>query len=173
MSEFNQAFFETIYFKNYDRLYTAFLKKTRSDIIAQELTQLAFVKVWEYRHSYSFDLSPELQLNRKAKLVYIDWLRKEAYQRKLAKKMQAFSIAETPAKNLEISDALHAAIDQLPPVRKKVFTLAYVEGFSQKEIAESLGISVKTVDAHIQKALKQLRKNLGWLAILAVLSLVP
>jgi|HigsolmetaAR201D_1030396.scaffolds.fasta_scaffold01529_9 DNA-directed RNA polymerase specialized sigma subunit, sigma24 homolog len=53
MSEFDQAYFETIYFENYDRLYTAFLKRTGSDIIAQELTQLTFIKLWQYRHSYS------------------------------------------------------------------------------------------------------------------------
>lgn len=171
MSEFNQAFFETIYFENYDRLYSAFLKKTGSDIAAQELTQLTFIKVWEYRHSYNFDLSPELQLNRKAKLIFIDWLRKEAHLRKLAGKLQTFSVSENPSNKIELSDALQTAIKQLPPVRKRVFTLAYIDGLSQKEIAESLGISVKTVDAHVQKALKQLRKNLSWIAILAVLSL--
>jgi len=170
MSEFDQAYFETIYFENYDRLYTAFLKRTGSDIIAQELTQLTFIKLWQYRHSYSFELSAILQLNRKAKQVFIDWLRKEAHQRKLIAQLKEYVIPEYPTSKIELSDTLKLAIQKLPPVRKKVFTLAYIEGFSQKEIAESLGISVKTVDAHIQKALKQLRKNLCWIAILTVLS---
>ncbi len=51
-------------------------------------------------------------------------------------------------------------ISGLPPERQKVFKLSRFEGMKYKEIAEELGISVKTVEAQMGKSLKYLRKNL-------------
>ncbi|MGJ7029598.1 RNA polymerase sigma factor [Niabella hirudinis] len=170
MNGFDASFFESVFYQNYDRLYSGFFKKTRSEAIAQELTQLSFIKFWEYRASFTADLPTELQLNRKAKLVYIDWLRKEAHQRRIAAELSKHSNAGQTSNSFELTHTLQIALDKLPPIRKKVFTLAYVEGFSYKEIAGDLGISVKTVDAHIQKALKQLRKMLAFYAVLSLIT---
>lgn len=170
MNQFDIAFFESIFFKYYDRIYSGFIRKTGSDATAQDLTQLTFVKFWETRAYYTFDLPVELQLNRKAKLVFIDWLRKEAHQRKLATELKTFAIGHVRINKFEITNTLHVAIDQLPPACKKIFILAYLEGLSHKEIASSLGISVKTVDAHIFKALQRLRKILALCVVLAVIT---
>jgi len=161
------AFFESIYYQHYDKLFTAFWKKTHSEVVAQELTQITFIKLWEYRHSFSLNLSAELQINRKAKLVWIDWLRKESHIRAYRSYLTTLPKSASIQSQLEYSDSLNLAIDQLSPMRKKVFVMAYVEGFTYKEISEQLNISVKTVDAHLQSALKQLRASIGWLSILA------
>lgn len=58
----------------------------------------------------------------------------------------------------------------LSPVRRKVFVLSKIEGYTYKEIAASLHISIKTVDNHIAQALKQLRaSNLLMLVIYAII----
>lgn len=170
MQVFDEEYFKIIFGQYYDKIYTGFFRKTSSAVISQDLTQITFIKFWEYRHSYTFDLPAGLQLNRKAKQVLIDWLRKEAYQRRLIKEMEEFSLDESHLNKLELTDTLRTAIDQIPPMRKKVFTLAYVDGFSHKEIAARLNISVKTVDNHVLKALQQLRKILALYAILAIIS---
>lgn len=133
------------------------------------MAQLTFIKLWEYRERFSFELPELLQLNRKAKQVFIDWLRKEAHLRKLAEEIKATSTTETITK-LELTDTIKKGLERLPPTRKKVFSMAYVEGFSHKEIASKLGISVKTVDAHVMNALKDLRKYLAFLTILGFIS---
>ncbi|UZJ66428.1 sigma-70 family RNA polymerase sigma factor [Sphingobacterium sp. KU25419] len=66
----------------------------------------------------------------------------------------------------DLKEELNLAIDKLPPARKKVFIMAYLEGYSHKEIAEELNISVKTVDAHVLKSLQQLRKLLALTSLL-------
>lgn len=48
-------------------------------------------------------------------------------------------------------ERLARALDLLPPKCRKVLWLRRVEGLSQKEVAERLGVSVKTVEQHVSK----------------------
>jgi RNA polymerase sigma-70 factor (ECF subfamily) len=58
----------------------------------------------------------------------------------------------------ELKTKLYAAIDQLPEQCRKVFEMSRFEELKQQEIADKLGISIKTVKNHITIALKQLSK---------------
>ena len=66
----------------------------------------------------------------------------------------------------DLKDSLNQAIDQLSPMRKEVFNLAYIEGYSHKEIAEKLNVSVRTVETHVYKSVQQLRKILALIFIM-------
>jgi RNA polymerase sigma-70 factor (family 1) len=70
----------------------------------------------------------------------------------------------------ELYQRLDLEIKLLPPQCQRVFILSRFEGKKQREIAEDLGISVKAVEAHIQRALLRLKKvvNLGMLVWLTV-----
>ena len=57
-------------------------------------------------------------------------------------------------------NALYAAIDSLPEKCRVVFNLSRFEELSHKQIAEQLGISTKTIENQITKALKILREAL-------------
>lgn len=170
MQVLTEAYFKEIFFAHYDKIFSGFFKRTGSESIAQDLTQITFIKIWEYRSSFNFELPVELQVNRKAKLVFIDWLRKEAYQRKLMHELKQHTLPVEKHDKFELTDRLQSALSELPPVRKKVFTMAYIDGFSHKDIADTLHISVKTVDNHISKALSQLRKILAYQAVFAIIS---
>ena len=50
-------------------------------------------------------------------------------------------------------DLLCQAIRELPPKCQRAFVLRRVYGYSQKEIAEEMGISVKTVEIHLTRAI--------------------
>jgi RNA polymerase sigma-70 factor (ECF subfamily) len=64
----------------------------------------------------------------------------------------------------EIRDALTAAIAELPPGCREVFQLSRGQGLRYAEIASSLGISIKTVESQMGKALRHLRVRLAeWL----------
>ncbi len=54
---------------------------------------------------------------------------------------------------------LWTAIDHLPTERKKIFLLSKRDGLTYQEIATELGISIKTVEHQISKALKTLRET--------------
>jgi RNA polymerase sigma-70 factor (ECF subfamily) len=68
----------------------------------------------------------------------------------------------------ELRTTLREAIDELPGKCKIIFRLSYLHDMKNKEIAEAMGISLRTVEAHIYKALKTLRARLDhlWLPLL-------
>lgn len=69
----------------------------------------------------------------------------------------------------ELRKELFDAINELPDKCKMVFKLSYMHDMKNKEIAETLGISLRTVEAHMYKALKQLRDRLGYLKLMTAL----
>ncbi len=166
ITQIDETGFKIIFYEYYDTLYSGFYKKTQSDIVSQDLVQLTFIRFWKYRESFNQEISIEMQLFRKGKQCYIDWLRKEARNREMMDNLRYHQTIPMEELSIDLKDSLIHAINKLPEVRQKVFHLAYIEGYSHKEIASQLGISVRTVDTHIYKALKQLRKILAFIFIL-------
>ena len=58
----------------------------------------------------------------------------------------------------ELRDLLNKAIELLPPKRQMVFKLIKDEGMSQKEVADLMDISIRTVEVHLKLAVKDVRK---------------
>ena len=60
----------------------------------------------------------------------------------------------------DLRTSLEKAISSLPPQRREVFSLSYLEDLSNEEISRLLGLSLSTVENHKYLALKQLREGL-------------
>ena len=148
--------FQEVYEAWHIRVYRYFLKQTNDEFAAKELTQQTFIKLWRYRSSLSLDHSIDQQLFQKARLQFIDWLRKEATYRKHFSHTEIQDLPQYTATE-DVYD-LQQALNILPEKRKRVFELKHIHGYSYKEIAEYLNISIKTVDNHLLKATAQLRK---------------
>ncbi|MDY3105114.1 MAG: RNA polymerase sigma-70 factor [Prevotella sp.] len=71
--------------------------------------------------------------------------------------------------NQELREKIDAAIDDLPDKRRQIFKMSYLHGMSNKEIAQIMDISVRTVEAQLYKALKFLRHRLENLMLLLLM----
>lgn len=69
----------------------------------------------------------------------------------------------------ELRKELSDAINELPDKCRTVFKLSYLHEMKNKDIAEIMGISLRTVEAHMYKALKILRGRLGYLNLILAL----
>ena len=151
------------------KVYTYFTRRTRDNAFAEELTQLTFIKLWDFRHTLTPQYSFDTQLFRIARTTLIDGIRERERRRMLAHSLEANEqeagnlFREAATASLEISNALN----MLPPARKKVFLLNRIHGYSYKQIAGELSISDRTVEKHISLALKQLKKILTLLLFIA------
>ena len=61
----------------------------------------------------------------------------------------------------ELSTVVESILESMPPQRRRIFSMSRKEGLSDAEIAECLGLSVRTVNKHIELALKDIRLKLG------------
>lgn len=69
----------------------------------------------------------------------------------------------------ELRRQLAEAINELPDKCRMVFQLSYLHDMKNKDIAEMMGVSLRTVEAHMYKALKLLRDRLGYLNLILAL----
>lgn len=162
----DHAVFIEVYEQLHARLFRFFLKRVYFHDTAKDLTQQSFIRLWQYRESLSMEHTLEKQVFIIARGLLINHLKKEATQKKLKAEMgRDVPVESVPAGDvlLERASEVNAAIQTLPPVRKRVIILKTFHGFSNKEIAQQLHISVKTVEDHVTKAFRHIRQVIAFL----------
>ena len=143
------------------RLHNFIYSKTGSAYYANEVTQLAFIKLWEHRESLNEEWQLSTQIFRIAKTTLIDVLRKTESERL---KLEGFSKSGSeevtdhlPMETYDVNILLQIITEKMPPMRKKVFSLRIEQQMSYKEISSLLSISLKTVNKHMELALPKVR----------------
>lgn len=165
IKEGNEHAFEQAYKQWRSKGYYYFLRKTESAEDAKDLLQSTFLRLWQYRQSLSPEYSLDQQLFHIARTVFIDHIRKANRQEELklitVNKLEAESLENYQSMAFDAQSRMQKILQTMPAIRKRIFELHKLEGYSYKEIAENLNISEKSVDNHLAKALKQLRKSFG------------
>jgi RNA polymerase sigma-70 factor (ECF subfamily) len=135
---------------------------------AEELVQDVFASIWMRRDTWdATDPLPYLfgavrnlaRNNRRNAGVRSAWSRTAA-----AIAAHEGASAESPAEiceGAELARAVSAAIGRLSPQQRLAFTLSRHHGLSYAEIARTIGVSVKTVETQMGRALKSLRVRLA------------
>lgn len=153
--------FNAIYKQYHQQLYFFIKKKTNSDFLAEEVVQLTFIKLWQGRTTVSDRIDLSLQLFHMARQVMIDELRKEARRTKHEGGSAVTPFTDNLIQAIEAKDLIRLFDNQLsdmPQARRLIFNLSREKGLSHKEIADMMGISIKTVEGHITKVLNQLKQ---------------
>ena len=154
----NKRQFEESYNIYHRKVYAYLYQKTSSTYMAEELVQLTFIKLWNFRHTLNESIPLEPQLFTIARSCLLDFLRQQANQQKM---LNAVKLEVTdhvaPAQDFDANTQVQRLLSILPAVRKRVFLLSRLDGFSNKEIADKLEISIRTVEKHISLAIKQLK----------------
>jgi len=166
--------FDALFHKYSASLYAFALSITRDSFAAEEVTQLVFLKVWEKREQIKEYLSFKSFLFSVAYHETISWLRKEKSEKmRIGEfvRITGFQTSETEqsVEFRDIEGLANQLIQEMPERRKEIFRLSREQGFSNKEIAIRLGISIKTVENQMTSALKYLREKLGKHDILGLL----
>src|ERR1700761_7434696 len=169
IKEGDHAAFIEVYHLLHAKVFRFFLKKVFLHDTAKDLTQQCFIRLWQFRHTLSPDHALEKQIFIIARSLLINHIKKETAQRKaLAGHGKTMTTAVVPASDVlfERVDEVKAAIEALPPVRKRIIILKTFHGFSNKEIAQQMEISVKTVEDHVTKAFRHIRQVIAILTLL-------
>jgi RNA polymerase sigma-70 factor (ECF subfamily) len=132
---------------------------------AEEIVQDTFIMLWEDRCSIRINTSLKSYLLKTVQNKCIDWFR----HKKIVKAHQNYVLEKPPQLSLntdsyllysELNERIENALRLLPDPISEAFRLNRQEGLKYAEIAEISGVSVRTVEVRIGKALHLLRRYL-------------
>ncbi len=155
--------FDILYKRYWKKLLLQALVRLGSTQSAEEVVQTVFINLWRRRRSTELKYSFRTYIT--AALKY-EILRELAQRKERARKeaghlyvVEDNSTAEWLSYE-QLRNSIESEINLLPEKCRLVFRLSREQGLTEREIAQSLSISPKTVQAHMGKALKQLRSSL-------------
>lgn len=170
----DQAAFSVLYDRYRNRIYGYSLKLCGSPEVALDTVQEVFMKIWQ-RHE-ALDPSRPLKsyLFRSARNYVFDYLRKAVHDEKFRKHFlqtfeEGFGASDHQLYTKQLEELRMNAISRLPAQRQLIYKMSKVEGLSNQEIADRLGISVNTVRDQLVKASRFVRAYLHRHADIAML----
>lgn len=135
---------------------------------AEEVVQDVMLELWRRRESIPVPESARAYLIQSTRNRALNHLRRRKVERSgephITATLRSPHQADAFAVEEELDIALRAAVAELPDRCREIFELSRMHALTYTEIAQTLGVSVKTVEAQMGKALKTLRERLApWL----------
>ncbi|HEX2780287.1 MAG TPA: RNA polymerase sigma-70 factor [Gemmatimonadaceae bacterium] len=164
----DQGAFDTLFRAHYAALVRHVEGMLRRRDVAEEVVQDVMLELWRRRETLVVDDSLRAYLYRATRNRALNHLRHEAIVRRsepeLTPDPESRPRGDAELVLEELDAAIKRAVAELPDRCREVFELSRMRGLKYSEIASTLGISVKTVEAQMGKALRLLRASLaGWL----------
>ncbi len=160
----DQQGFSEIYNRYWDKLFAVAYKRLRDNFAAEEVVQNVFVTLWNKRETLDIQMLS----------VYLSAMTRYAVYKALAKEKRKMEVEKAGGDRLYKNVSPDAAIDNkavlefvqklsniLPEKCRLVFVHNKLLDQPLEEVAGIMGISIKTAEAHITKALKIVRSKLG------------
>ncbi len=172
--------FQKVFEQHYNALCNYAYSFLKDESSSEDVVQEVFIRIWEKKQELIQAEAIRFYLFTSVRNNCLTALQKE--KKAAMVELKEYNIADTDAAapmegqpEKDYTAQLAAAMNQLPQKCREVFELSRISKLSYKEIADTLEISVKTVENQIGKALKILRAYLKsqhvFIAILLIISL--
>ena len=157
--------YDAVFLRWYPQVRRFLFTLVKKDALADDLAQSVFMKLWLFRSRLNPTLSLKNYLMVLARNAATDFFRSKYHtlQADLPSPLERTAPERTEqwAEYAETSARIRQAVEEMPAQRREVFKMSRFEQLSSEEIADRLGLSVRTVEKHIQLALRDLRKFLS------------
>lgn len=159
--QWDDVSFEQFFRMHYRRMSVFASRLLKDTILAEDLVQDAFIKLYEKRDKLTIKTTLEGYLLQMIRNSCIDYLRKNKVDLEDLDGVTVIdaSTASSILIQLEYEEAFYEVVKSLPDQCRKIFELSRFEGKTNSEIAETLNISKRTVESQISNALKRLKKE--------------
>ena len=170
LTEGNQEAFRTVFKATYPQVRAFSKGFTKNDADADDIAQQVFIKLWTKRailanvrnfETYLYTITKNTVLNHMAS--------QKAFMVDISDVRNLSTENTSPLEQIEASDLqllIDMTVENMPPQRQAVYKLSRVEGLSNDQIAERLGLQKKTVENHLNLALGEIRKVLKMFILL-------
>lgn len=152
-----------LYIRYHRAMYRYLFVFVKSEEVAKELTSDVFIAIWENRKQLTEIENFNGYIYKIAKFKALNYLRDiklETMDVEDANLDLFFQTRTTPENEYiskETVSLINAAIEELPPKCKLVFKLIREDNMKYRDVAEHLGVSIKTVENHLAAAIKKMR----------------
>jgi RNA polymerase sigma-70 factor (ECF subfamily) len=153
----DELVFEQLFRAWYARLVLFAFKFLSDRQEAENIVQMVFIKYWEKRKELKIE-SLNSYLMTAVRNSCLNELKRRPHFYSVEEQFNLAEEKDEDGYDEELIKKVQDAIDEMPPQRQKIFKMSRFEGVKYKEIAFRLGISPKTVEAQMGKALKTLRE---------------
>lgn len=156
---------EYLFKEYYKNLHRIAYQVVNDNNLADDVVQDVYISIWKSKDSLSINTSIEAYLIKSTVNKAISYLEKnkKKFKVELTEKHEFSKTMHFEPDNFDFElfqQLVYQSLDNLPPKCKAIFILARFENMKYKEIAEHLGISIKTVENQIAIALSKLNKEL-------------
>lgn len=158
---------EAVFRMHYATMCTVVRRIVFAPDVAEELVQDVFFKLWSRREQLAEIDALKTYLYRAARNTALNHLRRQklehAFEERELAKGEPVSLDDVSdgASTGEVERAVRAAIQKLPERCREIFLMSRDGGLTYGQIARELGISIKTVETQMGRALKSLRLSLA------------
>ena len=158
--------FEALFRAYADRLSAFASQYVKSPEVAEEIVQDLFLEIWQGRAHWRPTKNVRAYLYKTARNEALDYLKHEEVVAEWKRQAGVDEMASPPSprehlRQKELNRAIQDAIAELPERRRLIFVLSRRHDMTYREIAETLDISIKTVETQMSRAFKTLRKLLA------------
>jgi RNA polymerase sigma-70 factor (ECF subfamily) len=151
--------FDRLYEGTYPRLFGTLVTLLRDRAAAEDCVQEAYLRAFRAWARWRPDAPAEAWLHRIAINVAVSYRRKERL-RTAAAMLRRQPLDEREPQELGDPDLL-AELRRLPPKQAAALVLRYVHGYSNREIAQSLGVPERTIASRLAAARGKLQERLA------------
>jgi RNA polymerase sigma-70 factor (ECF subfamily) len=157
--------FEMLFKSHYQNLCSYAYLFLKDPDISEDTVQEVFFKLWKNRETIEIDTSVKSYLFRAVRngcMNVIEHMKVRDGYREIVEGAYYGDNSDSIDQAIvnELEQKIRETIDLLPPERRKIFLMSRYEGLKYREIADELGISVKTVENQMYQALGFMRENL-------------
>ncbi len=155
--------FKNFYEQQGEALYNYLYYKSGETGFAEDTVQESFIRLWKNCSKVPLSKAKSF-LYTTATNLFRDMLKHKKVQLKFRQRSASTSTAEDPSfilEEQEFKEKLEAVINSLPEDQRTVFLMNRIDQLKYREIAELLGVSQKTVEKRMHKALLILREKIG------------
>lgn len=161
----NKKAFKKVFQKYYNPLCNFANNMVNDTTVAEDIVQEVFMKLWEVNEKTELKEDVSTYLFSSVRNKVLEFIRaRKAYEKHVSESRINDLNQQTPeeiSRNYLRLEKINNSLRHLPPKCKNVFVLHKFNGLTYSEIAEREGISVKTVENHMIKAIKILRSHLS------------
>ncbi len=159
--------FDTVYDRYWKRLFMYAYKIFEDQLICEDIVQEVFIRLWERSREVKIE-ELEKYLFKATKyqaLNAIRNLKKTLPYEEILPHLYFEQSIELVFEEREVTEIISKRVRSLPTKCQEIFLLSREEELSNKEIAQRLSLSIRTVESQIYKALRILKKDFGRIGV--------